>query len=404
MDLDLPGETRALQLAARDFARHELLPAERELDAVTDPGSAYTSDTYRRVMALAHELGLHKMAISEPAGGLGRDTLCVVVVLEELAAAGAGLASRLLVAPVPALAIDRFGLAERHPTYKEYLEEFTADTTGTRGGAWAITEPDVGSDIFTFHDPSIHFATGAVRAERGAGGYRISGAKSAFVSNGYLADCFLLMAAVDSTVGMEGTGIFLVPADTPTITRGKPLDKIGLRALNQAEVFFDGTEVPEEFLVFQPGPGYEAVLDWIVTQGNTHVAALALGVARAAYEHAFAYAHERVQGGRAIAEHQLVAMKLFQAYRSIEAARGLVWRSAWLIDQGRPDRQVTFAARTLACQACLQVTNHAMEILGGYGISRENPVEKLTRDARPLQVMDGTIDRVSLLAAAHLAV
>lgn len=404
MDLDLPDETRALQLAARDFARHELLPAERELDAMTDPLAAYTSDTYRRVMALAHQLGLHKIAISEGAGGLGRGTLCVVVVLEELAAAGAGLASRLLVAPVPALTIDRFALGDRHPAYKEYLEEFIADTTGTRGGAWAITEPDVGSDIFTFRDPSIHFATSGVRAARESGGYRINGAKSAFVSNGYLADCFLVMAAVDSTLGMEGTGVFLVPADTPTITRGKPLDKIGLRALNQAEVFFNGTEVPEEFLVFEPGPGYEAVLEWIVIQGNTHVGALALGVARAAYEHALAYARERVQGGRAISEHQLVAMKLFQAYRSIEAARGLVWRSAWLIDEGRPDRRVAFAARTLACEICLQVTNHAMEVLGGYGISRENPVEKLARDARPLQMMDGSTERVSLLAAADLTV
>lgn len=402
MDLGLPQEIRDYQRVAAAFALRDLAPAEVELDRAPDPAVAFGSETHRRVMARAYELGLHKLALSEAAGGLGFGMLAETVVREELAAAGAGLASQLLVAPVPATVIDRFGLADRHPVFKTYLQAFVADTTGDHGGAWAITEPGVGSDIFTFHEPSIRFATRGTRAERTHGGYRIDGAKSAFVSNGYLADFFLLMAATNAEKGMEGTGVFLVPGDLPGITRGRPLDKLGLRALNQAEIFFDGVVVPEEFLVLEPGAAYELLLDWIVVHGNTAVGTLALGVARAAYEHALGYAKERIQGGRPIAEHELVAMKLFDAYRSIEAARALLWRSAWLLDEGTPDLRIAIAARTLASEACVHVTSEAIQVMGGYGISRENPLEKLYRDAKLLQIMDGTVERVSLLAAAHL--
>jgi alkylation response protein AidB-like acyl-CoA dehydrogenase len=151
-----------------------------------------------------------------------------------------------------------------------------------------------------------------------------------------------------------------------------------------------------------PGPHYPMVIERIVTGGNTSVGLLALGVARAAYEHGLAYAKQRKQGGRPIIQHQLVADKLFKSFRAIEAARALLWKSHWLIGERKGDLRVAMAARTFASDACMDVTREMVQVMGGYGISRESPVEKLYRDAKLLQIMDGTNEMVSMVAAAKL--
>jgi len=222
------------------------------------------------------------------------------------------------------------------------------------------------------------------------------------VSNGWLADAFLLMVGFDASQGMEGTATFAIPGNLPGMSRGKPLDKLGLRALNQAEVFFDDVRITPEFLVLPGGPAYEALVERIVTAGNTAVGTLAVGVARAAYDEALCYAKQRVQGGRVIFEHQTVKLKLFNAYRHIEAARALLWKSAWLLSIGQPHMPTAMAARTLASDMALQVTADMVQVFGGYGISKEHPVEKFYRDAKLLQIMDGTNDVVSLKAAEQL--
>jgi alkylation response protein AidB-like acyl-CoA dehydrogenase len=222
------------------------------------------------------------------------------------------------------------------------------------------------------------------------------------VSNGWLADSFLLMVNVDGEQGMEGTATFAMPGNLTGISRGKPLDKLGLRALNQSEVFFDNVHVAPEFLMLPGGPAYKALVESIVTFGNTAVGTLAVGVARAAYEEALAHAKQRVQGGKIIFEHQIVKLKLFDAYRHIEAARALLWKSAWLISIGQPHLPTAMAARTLASDMAMQVTADMVQIFGGYGISKEHPVEKFYRDAKLLQIMDGTNEVVSLRAAEEL--
>ena len=397
VDFALPEEVEKIRDMTREFAQQELRPAGIEIDRISDPEEAYTCDTMRRVLARAYEIGYHKMNLPKEVGGLGAPPITHIVVQEELAVGDAGLASHLLVAPM--IVGQAASARDKHPFYREYLDAFVNDTKGEHSGAWAITEPNHGSDLFQFGEAAIHMET---TAARDGDDYVINGQKSAFVSNGWMADAFLLMVSSDPSMGMEGTATFALPGDLPGITRGKPLDKLGLRALNQAEVFFDDVHAAPEFLALPPGPGYKMMVDRIVTGGNTAVGTLAVGVARAAYEEGLAYAKDRVQGGKVIFEHQTVKLKLFNAYRQIEAARALLWKSAWLLNIGQPSIPTAMAARTLASDMAMQVTADMVQIFGGYGISKEHPVEKFYRDAKLLQIMDGTNEVVSLKAAEQL--
>ena len=397
VDFSLPEEIEKIRDMTREFAQKEVRPAATELDRIRDPEEAYTSETMRRLLSRAYEVGFHKMNLPKEVGGLGAPPMTDTIVEEELAVGDAGFASHLLVAPM--IAGSAAAARDRHPFYGEYLDAFVSDTKGEHSGAWAITEPHHGSDLFQFGQPAIHMEVTAVKD---GDDYVVNGQKSAFVSNGWMADSFLLMVRLNGSEGMEGTATFAIPGDLQGISRGKPLDKLGLRALNQAEVFFDDVRIAPEFMVLSNGPAYKALIGRIVTGGNTAVGTLAVGVARAAYEEALAYAKERVQGGKVIFEHQVVKLKLFNAYRQIEASRALLWKSSWLLSVGKPHLPTAIAARTMASDTAMQVTADMVQIFGGYGISKEHPVEKFYRDAKLLQIMDGTNEVVSLRAAEEL--
>lgn len=397
VDFALPEEIEKIRDMTREFARQELRPAGAVLDRVPEPEKAFTSETMRKVLAHSYEIGFHKMNLPKEVGGLGAPPMTSIVVQEEMAVGDAGLASHMLVAPM--IAGRAASGRDLHPFYRDYLDAFVNDTKGIHSGAWAITEPDHGSDLFQFGQPGIHLQASAVKD---GDEYVINGHKSAFVSNGWMADALLLMVNFNGNNGMEGTATFAIPGNLPGISRGKPLDKLGLRALNQAEIFFDNVRVSPQFMVLPPGPAYRVMLERIVTGGNTAVGTLAVGVARAAYEQALAYAKQRVQGGKVIFEHETIKLKLFNAFRQIEAARALLWKSAWLVSIGKPHMPTAMAARTVASDMAVKVTADMVQVFGGYGISRENPVEKFYRDAKLLQIMDGTNEVVSLKAAEQL--
>ncbi len=396
VDFALPEEVEKIRDMTREFAQKELRPAAAELDQIQDPEEAYTSDTMKRVLSRAYEIGFHKMGLSTDVGGLGAPAMTGTIVQEELAVGDAGLASHLLVAPM--IAGSSAAAKDRHPFYAEYLDAFVNDTKGEHSGAWAITEPQHGSDLFQFGQPSIHMDATAVKD---GDDYIVNGQKSAFVSNGWMADAFLLMVNLGGD-GMENTATFAIPGDLPGMSRGKPLNKLGLRTLNQSEVFFDDVRIPSAFLVMPGGPAYKMLIERIVTGGNTAVGTLAVGVARAAYEEGLAYAKERVQGDKVIFDHQVIKMKLFNAFRLIVAARALLWKSSWLLSTGKPHLPTAMAARTFASDMAMEVTADMVQVFGGYGISKENSVEKFYRDAKLLQIMDGTNEVVSLMAAEEL--
>lgn len=399
MDFDIPDAFRDVVELAGSFARADLREAENELDRMPDAASAFTSETHRSITKKMHALGLHKLTLPEAVGGLGLPPLARFLVERELAVGGAGLTAQMLVTPMGAALIAALGLADRHPVYRDYLEAFVEDTDGIHSSAWSITEPDLGSDIFSLGRPDVRFRA---TARPQSGGWIIDGAKSAWCTNGWLADMLVLMVHVEGHRDLEGTATFLVPADWPGIRKGQPLEKVGMRALNQCEIAFDHVEVPGEFLIFEPGGTYAQVLDSFVTPGNTSVGGIAHGVARAAYEYGLPYAKERRQQGVPIIEHQLVAKRVFDSYRSIEAAGLLLDKSAALISQGRGRAELAFAARVHACETVAKVTADMMFVHGAFGMTKEFPLEKLHRDSGPLQVMDGTVDRVAMKGAARL--
>lgn len=396
VDFQLPTVLKDFQNLARDFAKQVIRPAEVELDKMSDPSEIFASQTFKDVMKKIYEVGFHKAGLPEVVGGDGLGTLGQMVILEEIAVGGAGLASQLLLAPLGASMIAAFDMSARSPVFKDYLEAYVSDIEGKHSGCWGITEPNAGSDTL-IETSTSKFATQVLK-KKDKKGYVVNGSKSAFISNGGLADMIFLCAGMDPDKGIQdGSGAALIPGNLPGITRGKPTNKLGLRALNQAEIFFDNVEIPDEFVMIPTGPQYRNILEAFVTGGNPSVGTLALGVARAAYEEGLAYAKTRRQGGKLIFEHQLIAMKLFKAFRSIEAARAFLWKAHLA-----GDYKLSAAARGFASDMAIEVTGDMVQVFGGYGISKEYPVEKFYRDAKLLQIMDGTVDVMALRAASRL--
>jgi alkylation response protein AidB-like acyl-CoA dehydrogenase len=391
-------QTKILGLA-REFGREVLYQAEIKLDRLGDAEETARSPIFWGALGQAFELGFNRMAIPEDLGGLGLDPQTTGMVWEELARWAPGFAATLMpgaVVPqlIAHLAGDNTKLVDR------YVRPFTEDTTGKLITGWCSSEPQVGSDGSNYEDPRVHHHTTATRRE---GTFVVTGAKSDFVSNGGIASAFIVFACVDSSQGLKGSGTFVVPADSHGVKRGRALDKTGLRVLNQAPVMFDEVDVPAANLLFPPGEGYPLLHNSIVTVGNLAVGYVAVGLMRAAYEHALQYAKERVQWGKPIFEHQHVSKKLFECHMAIEAARAYLWKGSWQSAQCFPgDLKTSLGAKIFATELAVKHTAEMVQVLGGYGISREYPVEKYARDALLLRIMDGSNETLMNKAARHL--
>jgi alkylation response protein AidB-like acyl-CoA dehydrogenase len=192
-----------------------------------------------------------------------------------------------------------------------------------------------------------------------------------------------------------------VPLDSPGVSRGKPLDKIGQRALNQGEIFFDEVRVPADYMVVGPD-AYAMVVETVLTMANASMGAIFVGLGRAALEHALEYAKERVQGGVPIFEHQSVKARLFKIFTQVEAARSLAWRVMLYNSTNPPLVQYSIASKVFCTQTAFDAASAALQIFGGNGLSREYPIEKLLRDARASMIEDGCNEVLSLVGAAKL--
>jgi alkylation response protein AidB-like acyl-CoA dehydrogenase len=339
------------------------------------------------------------MGLPENFGGLGLDPSTTGMIWEELARYGAGFTASLLAGAVVQQLI---GILAPHnrDLVDRYLTPYAEDETGRRISAWGSSEPEVGSDGSNYYDVKVRHHT---RAVRNGNRYVLNGAKSSFISNGGIADVFLVFACVDPSMGLRGSGAFVVPGDAPGVKRGKSLDKVGLRVLNQAPVFLEDVEIPEHYMVFPPGDQYPMLHNAIITVGNLGVGYLALGLMRAAFEETLAYAKVRVQWGKPICEHQLIARKLFEIFTAIESARALLWKASWLCKTGFPgDLKTSLAAKIYATEQAVRHTSEMVQVLGGYGISKEYTLEKYARDAKLLPIMDGTNETLLIKAAALL--
>lgn len=399
IDFSLTDVQQSVVDTARDFGRNVLEPAEIAVDRMP-AHEAFASREYRSTMAAAFELGFHKMTLPEEFGGLGLDPQTTGLVWEELARYGVGFAAGLMAGSVVPGLIS-FLAPHKKELIARYVVPFCSDTTGTRITAWGSSEPKLGSDGKNYDDLSVHHET---KASRNGSSYALNGAKSAFVSNGGVATALAVFASVEPARGLRGSGLFVIDGDAPGVTRGKAEDKLGLRALNQASLSFADAMVPEEQMIFPPGDAYPDLHHAIMTVGNLGTGYLAVGLMRAAFEEALAYARERTQGGKPIIEHQLVARRLFAIQSAIESCRALLWKGSWHSATHFPgDLQTSVTAKILSTTLAAKHTGEMVQVLGGYGITRDYKLEKHLRDAQLLTIMDGTNDTLMMAIMAMQA-
>ena len=396
LEISLTDEERAIRDTARKFAQEVMRPAGAALDRLPDPAQVIARDSVLwEVFKKYWDLHLDALDAGDPEMTMAQRARLRFLVSEELGAGDAGLAISLGVAGFhrmfammsgrPAL-MERYGTPDNHDI-----------------GCWAVTEPDHGSDSLTVTES--HFGDPKLKAncvaERDDDEYIVNGQKAAWVSNGTIAQVATLFCTVDPSQGFRGGGVCLVPLDLPGVSRGKPLDKLGQRALNQGEIFFDNVRVPADHMVVGP-EAYSMIVEGVLALANAAMGAIFVGLARAALEHAVDYAKTRVQGGVPIFEHQSVKTRLFRMFAQVEAARALAWRVMLYNSTNPPLVQYSIASKVFSTDTAFETASAALQIYGGNGLSREYPVEKLLRDARAAMIEDGCNEILSLVGASRL--
>jgi alkylation response protein AidB-like acyl-CoA dehydrogenase len=396
IEVGLSEQELAIRNMAHRFAEDVMRPAGRSLDLLADPQEVIASNSILwEVFRKYREVGLAELeAATFELTPLERTRLRALV-SEELGWGDSGLAISL-------------GVASFHKTFaimsgRQALIERYVKSGKDEIGCWAVTEPDHGSDSLTVTEP--HFTDPGVRANciatKDGDDYIIRGQKSAWVSNGSIATVAALFCTIDPSQGFKGGGVAVVPLDLPGVSRGKPTNKLGQRALNQGEIFFDDVRIPAEHMVVGC-EAYSAVVEQILTGANASMGTIFVGVARAAFEHALDYARTRVQGGIPIIEHQSVKARIFRMFTQVEAARSLSRRVVYYNATNPPLIQYSIASKVYSTNTAFEVASQALQIFGGNGLTKEFPIEKLMRDARASMIEDGCNDILSLVGAAKL--
>ena len=377
MHIELSDEQKMIQAVARDFAQKEVRPIAEAIDRE----ARFPHDTVRRM----GELGLMGIAIPEAYGGSGSDSVAYAVALEEVAKACASHA--VIMSVNNSLYSDpvyKFGSEEQK---KRFLAPFAS---GQKLGCFSLTEPEAGSDATNQN---------TLAAKDGAD-YVLNGRKI-FVTNGREAHVALVFAQTDRAKGHHGISAFLVEKGTPGFTVVKTEDKLGIRASDTAEFLFESCRVSGANRLGEEGQGFRIAMATL-DSGRIGIAAQALGIAAGAYELAVAYARERKSFGVPIGQHQMVQWMLADMATTIEAARMLTWRAAWLKDSGAPYGAEAAMAKLFASETAMKVTTDAIQVHGGYGFIKEYQVERYFRDAKITQIYEGTSQIQKLVIARHL--
>jgi alkylation response protein AidB-like acyl-CoA dehydrogenase len=375
VDFELSAEQREIQALTRDFAEREIEPHAADWDR----HHTFPRDVFARLA----ELGLMGTCVPEEYGGAGTDFLSYVLVLEELSRADAGVGVTVAVhTSAVTLPILNFGTDEQRSRFVPPLAR------GEHLGAFALTEPDAGSDAGALR----------TRAEPDGDGWRITGNKQ-WITNGRYSGTFLVFARTDSsTAGARGVTAFILDADQVQVTRDE--EKLGLNSSVTNDIAIDGAYVERDRLLHEEARGFRVAMQTL-DGGRIGIAAQAVGIAQAAYEVALAYARERRTFGKPIGEHQAIQAKLADMSMEIDAARLLVHRAAWLKDRGEPVTEAGAKAKLFASEMARRQTAEAIQILGGYGYTKEFPVERYYRDAKITEIYEGTseIQRIVIARA-----
>lgn len=364
ISFELSEELKALRDMAHSFAEKEMRPRA----ALYDREEKFPEE----VMQKAFEAGFLNCSVPVEYGGGGLSDLELAIISEELAWGCAGMYTTMMANSLAFTPIILFGTEEQK---KKFLTPFSQKMAFA---SYCLTEREAGSD------------TSAIKtlARRDGSDYVINGSKC-FITNGGVASLYVVFANAAPEKGARGLTAFLVPRDTPGITIGKIEDKMGHRASNTAEIFFEDVRVPTENVLGRVGQGFLIAMRTF-DRTRAAVGAAGVGLARAALEYAVDYAKTRVQFGQPIATFQAIAFKIAQMAMEIEAARLLVWKAAWMVDKGLPCGLNSAMAKCFGSDLAMWASLEALQILGGYGYMKDYPVEKLVRDAKLLQIYEGT--------------
>jgi len=367
VDFELTDEQKLMQKMAHEFAEREMRPVSLDYDKK----GTVPWDIVKR----AHELGLDTAFIPEAYGGGGvRSTLTQCIVTEELNWGCAGIATGLIGAGLAYLPIIHMGTEDQK---KRFLTRFTGPDV--RLGALCLTEPDAGSDV----------ANISTTARKAGDEWVLNGTKR-FITNGGIADLHVVFATTDKSLGYFGIRAFVVEKGTPGLRMGKVEDKMGVRASHTAEVVLQDCRIPSDNVLGsdETTAFYGAMKT--LEASRPLVASGAVGIARAAYEYALEFSRTRKAFGGPIAKKQAIAFMLADMKTRVDAARLLTWRAAWMLDAGMPMNKEASIAKLFAADTAMDVTTDAVQILGGTGYMKDQPVEKWMRDAKVFQIWEGT--------------
>jgi acyl-CoA dehydrogenase len=376
MDLRLGDEQLALQDTARRFAQTEIAPKAPQFDQ--------SGEFPREVIRTAWELGLSSTCIPERFGGVALSTFESCLVTEELSWGCSGITTSIMCNDLGLMPIVIAGSEDQQ---KEWLGACAREFKMI---SFCLSEPQAGSDVAGLQ----------LLAERDGDHYVLNGTKC-WITNGGVADLYTVFATLDRSTRHEGILALIVPSDLPGITKGKKEDKMGQRASDTRVIHFDNVRVPAAQRLGAEGEGFKIAMKTL-DRTRPPIGALATGIARRALEESVAYAKERKAFGFPIAGFQAVQFMLADMAKDVEAARLLTWQSAWLVDQGLRASKHSSFAKCFATDAAMRVTTDAVQVFGGNGYTREYPVEKLMRDAKLMQIYEGTNQIQRLVIAREL--
>lgn len=375
VDFTLTDEQKDLREMAHAFAEKDMRKVAAELDR--DGGWP------QEIIEKAWEIGLMNTHTPTEYGGPGLDYLSGCLIEEELGWGCSGIGTSLA---ANGLASAPVALGGSEEVKKEYLGMLTE---GPKLASFCLTEPDAGSDV------SGMKTTATKQGDK----WVINGSKC-FITNGQYADWYTVYAKTDKEAGHRGISAFVVPRDD-TVVIDKKEDKLGQRASNTATVTFNETEIPTNHILGEENKGFKLAM-MTLDRTRPGVAAMAVGIARAAFEHACEYSKERQQFGVPIAMHQAVSFMIADMATKVEAGRLLTWQSASLLDNGLRNTLAASHAKRFAADSAMEVTTDAVQVYGGYGFIKEYPVEKLMRDAKIMQLYEGTSQIQRLVIAKEV--
>jgi alkylation response protein AidB-like acyl-CoA dehydrogenase len=377
MDFQLTDEQRLTRQMVREFAAKEIMPHAARWDEACE----FPWEVVRKLAAL----NLLGTVFPPRYGGAGLDYVTYTLVIEELSRADGSIG--IIVASHTSLCANHIYSVGTEEQRQRYLVPLAK---GEKLGAWGLTEPNAGSDA------SGTQTTAVLDGDE----WVLNGAKI-FITQGSVADIYVIMAATDKAKKQHGISAFIVERGTPGLSAIPMKNKFGVRASDTAQLTLDGVRIPKDNLLGRLNEGFVDTLR-VLDGGRISIAAMALGIGRGAYEEGLKYAQQREQFGQPIANFQAIQWKLADMATELDAARLLIWRAACLKDQGRRVTKESAMAKLYASEAATRACNQALQIHGGYGYMKEYPVERYLRDAKICEIGEGTSEIQRLIIARHL--